>query len=51
MLVYFTFYFFLVHLSILSSYGNSFGTFVYVIIFCVGGGRSPFMSVFDGLDL
>ena len=44
------FYLILVHFSILSSYGKSFWSFVYVFIFCVGAGISTLMSIYDGLE-
>ena len=40
----------LVHFSILSSYGKSFWSFVYVIIFCVGAGISTLISISDWSD-
>ena len=41
------FYLILVHFSILSSYGKSFWSFVYVIIYCVGAGKSTLISISD----
>ena len=41
------FYLILVHLSILSSYGKSFWSFVYVIIYCVGAGINTLISFSD----
>ena len=35
---------------LLCSYGKSFWSFVYVIIFCVGAGISTLMSISDRLD-
>ena len=39
------FYLVLVQFSILSSYGKSFWSFVYVIIYCVGAGISTLISI------
>ena len=44
------FYLILVHFLILSSYGKTFSSFVYVIIYWVGAGTSTSMSISDGLD-
>ena len=44
------FYLILVHFSILSSYGKSFWSFVYVIIYCAGAGISFLISNFDWSD-
>ena len=44
------FYLILVHFIILSSYGKSFWSFVYVIIFCVGAGISTLISISDWSD-
>ena len=44
------FYLILVHFSILSSYGKSFRSFVYVIICCVGAGISTLISISDWSD-
>ena len=41
------FYFILVQFWILSSYGKSFWSFVYVIIYCVGAGISTLISICD----
>ena len=43
------FYRILLHFLILSSYGKSFSSFVYVFIYCVGAGISTLMSISDGL--
>ena len=40
----------LVHFLILSSYGKSFWSFVYVIIYCVGAGISTLISISDWSD-
>ena len=42
--------FFLLHYLILSSYGKSFWSFVYVNIYCVGAEISILMSLLDGPD-
>ena len=34
----------------ISSYGKSFWSFVYAIIYCVGAGITTLMSISDGLD-
>ena len=39
-----------VHFSILSSYGKSFWSFVYVIIYCVGAGIITLISISDWSD-
>ena len=44
------FYLVLVQFSILSSYGKSFWSFVYVIIYCVGAGISTLISISDWSD-
>ena len=44
------FYLILVHFSILSFYGKSFWSFVYVIIYCVGAGLSTLIFISDWLD-
>ena len=44
------FYLSSVHFSIPSSYGKSFGSFVYVIIYCVGEGISTLISISDWSD-
>ena len=44
------FYLILVHFSIISSYGKSFWSFVYVIIYCVGAGISTLISISDWSD-
>ena len=44
------FYLILVHFLILSSYGKSFWSFVYVIICCVGAGISTLTSISDWSD-
>ena len=44
------FYLILVHFLILSSYGKSFWSFVYVIIYCVGAGISTLISLSDWSD-
>ena len=41
------FYLILVHFPILSSYGKSFWSFVYIIIYCVGAGISTLISISD----
>ena len=44
------FYLILVHFIILSSYGESFWSIVYVIIYCVGAGISTLISISDWSD-
>ena len=44
------FYLILVHFIILSSYGKSFWSFVYVIIYCIGAGISTLISISDWSD-
>ena len=44
------FYLILVHFSILSSYGKTFSSFVYVIICCVSAGISTLISISDWSD-
>ena len=44
------FFLILVHFSLLSSYGKSFWSFVYVIIYCVGAGISTLISISDWSD-
>ena len=44
------FYLILVHFSLLSSYGKSFWSFVYVFIYCVGEGKSTLISISDWSD-
>ena len=44
------FYLIFVHFSILSSYGKSFWSFVYVVIYCVGAGKITLISIFDWSD-
>ena len=44
------FYLILVHFPILSSYGKSYGSFVYVIIYCVGAGIITLISISDWSD-
>ena len=44
------FYLILLHFSILSSYGKSFWSFVYVIIYCVGAGIVTLISISDWSD-
>ena len=41
------FYLILVHFPILSSYGKSYGSFVYVIIYCVGAGIITLIFISD----
>ena len=36
--------------SLISSYGKPVGSFVYVIIYCVGAAITSWMSISDGLD-
>ena len=43
-------YLILVHFLLLFYYGNSFWSFVYVFICCVGAGISTLMSISDGID-
>ena len=38
------------HFLVISSYGKSFWSFVYVIIYCVGAGITTLKSDSDGLD-
>ena len=45
-----TFYLILVHYQILSSYGKSYWSFVYVIIYCVGAGIITLISISDWSD-
>ena len=45
-----TFYLILVHFQILSSYGKSYWSFVYVIIYCVGAGIITLISISDWSD-
>ena len=45
-----TFYLILVHFPILSSYGKSYWSFVYVIIYCVGAGIFTLISISDWSD-
>ena len=44
------FYLILVHFSILSLYGKSFWSFVYVTIYCVGAEMSTLISISDWSD-
>ena len=44
------FYLILVHFIVLSSYGISFWSFVYVVIYCVGAGIITLISIFDWSD-
>ena len=44
------FYLILVHFPIFSSYGKTFWSFVYVIIYCVGAGISTLISISDWSD-
>ena len=44
------FYLFLLHFSLLSSYGKSFWLFVYAIIYCVGAGIITLISISDWSD-
>ena len=44
------FYLILVHFLILSSYGKSFWSFVYVIFYCVDAGVNTLISPSDGSD-
>ena len=44
------FYLILLHFSILSSYGKTFGSCVFVIIYCVGAGISTLITISDWSD-
>ena len=45
----YNFHLFLVHFSLISSYGKAVGSLVYVVVYCAGAGITTLISVSDGL--
>ena len=48
--LFYAFYLYLVRVLVVSSYGKSFRSFVYVTIYCVGAGITTLAPISDGLD-
>ena len=48
--LFYVIYLYLVHFSVFFSDRKSFSSFLYVIIYCVGAGKTILMSISDGLD-